>query len=79
MTNKTVARRKLKGSPPRGNIVADVNRVIHRAAREGMTIDGGNVIDLLADNIPVIRLSDLRTALAASEFAGQWPEAEKVP
>jgi hypothetical protein len=52
----------------------DVAAIIGRALRDGIALDDGNVIDLLADNIEA-PLDDLRAALARSAFASRFPKA----
>lgn len=58
------------------NLPYECGRIIAFATAAGVAIDAGNVIDLLADNLPNCPLNDLRTALARSNYAGRWPSAE---
>jgi len=55
-----------------------VELIIERAERAGVAIDSGNVIDLLADNMPDASLEDCRHALRVSSFRGRWPAAERA-
>lgn len=61
------------------NLPYECGHVITRALAAGVALDDGNVIDLLADNLPSFRLPELRAALAASSYAGRWPSAERGP
>ena len=51
--------------------------IIERAVAAGVTVDSGNVIDLLADNLPGLGIHTLRVALADSTYRGRWPSAER--
>lgn len=57
------------------DVAAECKRVIDRAERAGVTIDDGNVIDLLADNIVDVSLADLRAALVCSGHGPRFPRA----
>lgn len=50
--------------------------IIERAERAGVSIDSGNVIDLLADHMPEASLEGCRHALRVSSFRNRWPAAE---
>jgi hypothetical protein len=58
------------------NLSYECGRIIARAVAAGVSLDAGNVIDLLADNLPSFTLAQLRAALADSQYAGRWPAAE---
>jgi Recombination endonuclease VII len=53
-------------------VVLAAKRIIAKARAAGLTIDDGNVVDLLADNLPRASLNDLRRAL---ELIGGFPRA----
>lgn len=57
------------------DVAADVRAVIDRADAAGITLDDGNVIDLLADNIEHVSLRDLRDALVISGHGARFPRA----
>jgi hypothetical protein len=64
------------------DIAREAKVVIDRARADGLTIDDGNVIDLLADNMAGPTLLMLRDSLKiAHETYGEayhFPKAEKV-
>lgn len=49
--------------------------IITTAETAGLAIDDGNVIDLCADNLPCVSLSDLRSALIVAGFTDRFPRA----
>jgi hypothetical protein len=56
--------------------IAEVARkLIEAAERDGLTIDDGNVVDLLADNIQTIPLDTLREALIVAGYSARFPRA----
>lgn len=60
------------------DVAVECRKVIERAERAGVTIDDGNVIDLLADNIVDVSLADLRVALVCSGIGDRFPRATSV-
>ena len=61
--------------PPRLiEIATHCREIIVQAEDDGLVIDDGNVIDLLADNITTCSLFDLRCALAISGFGSRFTE-----
>ena len=58
------------------DLAHQVRQIISAAQADGLTIDDGNVIDLLADNLPRVSLSDLRTALVVAGYT--FPKATKA-
>lgn len=66
----------MKMSNPLDN-ARDAELVIERAVTAGITLDAGNVIDLLVDNLLHLTLAECREALRISSFRGRWPSAER--
>lgn len=54
-----------------------IDLIIRRADDAGVTLDDGNIIDLLADNIPA-SLADLRAGLISTGYASRFPKATSV-
>lgn len=63
--------------PTPDQLFPQVNQIIGKAIGARVVVDAGNVVDLLADNLPRVPLDTLRAALAASRYGGRWPTAEK--
>lgn len=60
------------------DIAMQVRAVITAAEADGLTIDDGNVIDLLANNISAhVSISDLRSALVVAGLAARFPHATR--
>lgn len=57
-------------------IAKRVVHIIEQAEKNGVVIDNGNVIDLLADNV-MLPLDTLRRALAMSAIAHRFPQATR--
>jgi hypothetical protein len=57
------------------DVAAECKRVIERADAADVALDDGNVVDLLADNIPHVSLADLRCALVISGHGSRFPKA----
>jgi hypothetical protein len=56
--------------------VADkCRRIIERADAAGISLDDGNIVDLLADNIELVSLNDLRDALVVCGHGARFPRA----
>lgn len=52
--------------------------VIHKAERDGVVIDDGNVVDLIADNITnFATLNEIRAALVRAGLASRFPRATR--
>jgi hypothetical protein len=60
------------------DIATQVRAVIKAAEHDGLSVDDGNVIDLLADNITEhVSLSDLRSALVVAGYSARFPRATR--
>lgn len=59
-------------------LAADARRAIEDAERAGITIDDGNVVDLLADRHPSLSLRTLRHALVSAGLAKRFPRATRA-
>ena len=57
------------------DIATRASALIAAAEADGVVIDDGNVIDLLADNITRASLDDLRCALVVAGYAQRFPRA----
>jgi hypothetical protein len=57
------------------DIAAYARTLIDAATRDGLSIDDGNVIDLLADNIPRVPLDTFRHALVVAGYSARFPRA----
>lgn len=55
-------------------LAARVKAVIAKAEADGVTIDDGNVVDLVADNC-LASIDDIRLAIAFAGFAARFPNA----
>lgn len=65
-------------SPPQlTDIATRARQIIDAAEHDGLTIDDGNVVDLLANNIPRVPLNDLRSALVVAGLAARFPRAHR--
>jgi len=60
------------------DVARECAAIIRRAEADGVVIDDGNVIDLLADNLTRVSLADLRSALAVSGLGARFPRATSV-
>ncbi len=56
-------------------IAARCINLIKRAENDGIVIDDGNVVDLIADNLTTVPLSDIRAALVVAGLAARFPKA----
>ena len=54
-----------------------VRDIIARAEADGLTIDDGNVVDLLADNLNDLSISQIRLALIVAGLAARFPRASR--
>lgn len=63
--------------PTLDELAPKVNQIIGKAIGARVALDAGNVVDLLADNLPGVSLDLLRSALVVSRYGGRWPTAEK--
>lgn len=57
-------------------LAAECRRMIERADSEGEDIDDGNVVDFIADHVPV-SLARIRAALVAAGYARRFPQATR--
>lgn len=57
------------------DIASRARRIIEAAETAGVAIDDGNVVDLIADNISDVSLSDIRCALVVAGLAPRFPRA----
>lgn len=57
------------------DIAKRIQIIIDRADAAGVVVDDGNVIDLLADNIAIVPIEDLRAALVCSGHGSRFPKA----
>ena len=57
------------------DIANNVRPIIEAAEADGLKINNGNVIDLLADNIPGVSLFDLRCALVVAGYSPRFSRA----
>ena len=55
-----------------------VQAVIEHANTAGVRIDDGNVVDLLADNIPDATLTEIRQWLVMAGYRNVFPLATKL-
>lgn len=56
-------------------IAAEARAIIGRAEADGVEVNDGNVVDLLADNIEHAPLDTLRDALVVAGLAHRFPRA----
>lgn len=59
------------------DIAKEARVIIDRARAAGVTVDDGNVVDLLADNMPSVPLDTFRYALAIAGAGNHFPRAER--
>jgi hypothetical protein len=57
------------------NIAEQVRTIVQAAEAEGVRIDDGNVVDLIADNITRASLSDIRSAIVVAGYSARFPKA----
>jgi hypothetical protein len=58
------------------SLAARSRDLIAAARREGLAIDDGNVVDLIADNVTSnVTLAEIRMALVAAGFTAEFPRA----
>ncbi|RIL03112.1 MAG: hypothetical protein DCC71_15385 [Proteobacteria bacterium] len=52
-----------------------VREIVAAAEADGVALDDGNVVDLLADQMPRVPLAELRAALVDAGLAPRFPKA----
>ncbi len=59
-------------------LAKEIRNVIKKAENDGLVIDDGNVVDVVADNVPGESLYAIREALRLSDYERRFPKATGI-